>query len=75
MLCCIIWLAWFVTGISLMCRIVCVRLVLIYDIIILPLGHLNLSVARISFLSPDLFNDAISAKHRCGDEMVEYKMD
>lgn len=58
-----------------MCRIVCVRLVLIYDIIILPLGHLNLSVARISFLSPDLFNDAISAKHRCGDEMVEYKMD
>jgi len=51
------------------CRIVCVRLVLIYDVIILPLGHLNLSVARISFLSPDLFNDAMSAKHRCGDEM------
>jgi len=32
-------------------------------------------VARISFLSLDLFNDAISAKHRCGDEMEEYKMD
>jgi len=58
-----------------MCRIVCVRLVLLYDIIILPLGHLNLSEARISFLSPDLFNDAISAKHRCGDEMGEYEMD
>jgi hypothetical protein len=27
------------------------------------------------FLSPDLFNDAISAKHHCGDEMEEYKMD
>ena len=74
MLCCIIWLAWFVTGISLMCRIVCVRLVLIYGVIILPLGRLNLSVARISFVSPDLFNDAISAKHHCCGEMEEYKM-
>jgi hypothetical protein len=58
-----------------MCRIVCVRLILIYDFIILPLGRLNLSVTRMFFLSPDLFNDAISAKHHCGDEMEEYKMD
>jgi hypothetical protein len=75
MLFCIIWLAWLVTGISLMCRIACLSLVLIYDVIILPLGRLNLSVARISFLSPDLFNDALSAKHHCCDETEEYKMD
>jgi hypothetical protein len=58
-----------------MCRIVFVRLVLIYDVIVLPLGRLNLSVARISESSPDLFNGAISAKHHCGGEMEEYKMD
>lgn len=74
-LCCIIRLAWFVTGISLMCRIVCVLFVLIYDLIILSLGRLNLSVARMSFLSPDLFNDAILTKHHYSDEILEYKMD
>jgi hypothetical protein len=72
---CIIWFDWVVTEISLMCRIVCVLLVLIYDVMILPFGRLNLSVARISFSSLDLLNDAISAKHHCGYKMEEYKMD
>jgi len=75
MKCCIIWLGWVVTGISLTCRIVCVPFVLIYDVNILPSGRLNLFLARISFLSSDLLNDAISTKHHCGDEMEEYKMD
>ena len=58
-----------------LCCVVCVHFILIYDVITLPLGHLNLSVARVSFMSPDLFNDAVSAKHHCGDEKEEYTMD